>query len=103
VFFTSTTFTNAYPSLSAKLEGCILGRNTKVAAKAELVRSLTQAGYEVEAGGMFFLVRRVPHSYPLSVATIRNEKLEVSDWTAGPEGGTGFGEMTSSEEESEII
>ncbi|KAI0305785.1 UDP-3-O-glucosamine N-acyltransferase [Multifurca ochricompacta] len=53
----------------AKLEGCILGRNTRVGAKAELVRSLTQAGYEVDAG-----------------ATIRNEKLEVSDWTAGPQG-----------------
>ncbi|KAF8482840.1 UDP-3-O-glucosamine N-acyltransferase [Russula ochroleuca] len=51
----------------AKLEGCILGRNTKVGARAELLRSLTQAGYEADAG-----------------ATIRNEKLEVSDWTAGP-------------------
>jgi translation initiation factor eIF-2B subunit gamma len=37
--------------LSAKLEACILGRNTKVGAKAELLRSLTQAGYEVDAGG----------------------------------------------------
>lgn len=34
-----------------------------------------------------------------AVATIRNEKLEVSDWTAGPEG-TGFGEMSSGDEES---
>jgi hypothetical protein len=33
------------------------------------------------------------------VATIRNEKLEVSDWTAGPEGGRGFGEVSSGEEE----
>jgi hypothetical protein len=40
---------------SAKLEGCILGRNTKVGAKAELVRNLTQAGYEVDAGGEGFL------------------------------------------------
>jgi translation initiation factor eIF-2B subunit gamma len=55
------------PAFSAKLEGCILGRNTKVGARAELLRSLTQAGYEADAG-----------------ATIRNEKLEVSDWTAGP-------------------
>ncbi|KAI9509748.1 UDP-3-O-glucosamine N-acyltransferase [Russula earlei] len=67
----------------AKLEGCILGRNTRVGPKAELVRSLTQAGYDVEAGGEF--------------ATIRNEKLEVSDWTAGPEG-RGFGEMSSGDE-----
>ena len=52
---------------SAKLEGCILGKNTKVSAKAELVRSVTQAGFEVEAGG-----------------TYKNEKLEVSDWTTAP-------------------
>ena len=37
--------------LSAKVEACILGRNTKIGAKAELLRSLTQAGYEVDAGG----------------------------------------------------
>jgi len=51
----------------------------------------------------FVLIRPVSQSYeyPLSVATIRNEKLEVSDWTAGPEGGTGFGEMSSGEEESD--
>ena len=35
----------------AKLEGCILGKNTKVGAKAELSRCVTQAGYEVDAGG----------------------------------------------------
>jgi hypothetical protein len=39
------------PAFSAKLEGCILGRNTKVGARAELSRSLTQAGYEANAGG----------------------------------------------------
>jgi hypothetical protein len=33
------------------------------------------------------------------IATIRNERLEVSDWTAGPEG-TGFGAMSSEDEES---
>jgi len=38
---------------SAKLEGCILGRNTKVGAKAELVRTVTQAGYDIDAGGQF--------------------------------------------------
>ena len=51
----SATLTDAYSLSSAKLEGCILGRNTKVGAKAELVRSLTQAGYEVDAGGEGFL------------------------------------------------
>jgi len=66
----------------AKVEGCILGRNTKVGSKAELVRSLTQAGYEVDAG-----------------ATIRNEKLEVSDWTARPQR-AGFEEVSSDDEES---
>lgn len=34
-----------------KLEGCILGKNTKVGSKAELSRCITQAGYEVSAGG----------------------------------------------------
>jgi translation initiation factor eIF-2B subunit gamma len=38
-----------------------------VGAKAELVRSVTQAGFEVEAGGVY-----------------KNEKLEVSDWTTAP-------------------
>ncbi|THH15478.1 hypothetical protein EW146_g5006 [Bondarzewia mesenterica] len=52
----------------AKLDGCILGKDTKVGAKGELIRCLTQSGYEVDAG-----------------ETYRNEKLEVSDWTAAPE------------------
>ena len=51
MLFTSTTPTDAYSSFSVKLEGRILGRNAKVGAKAELVRSLTQAEYEVEVGG----------------------------------------------------
>lgn len=36
---------------SAKLDGSILGMNTKVGTKAELIRCVTQAGYEVEDGG----------------------------------------------------
>jgi len=36
---------------SAKLEGCILGKSTLVCSKAELTRCVTQAGYEVGAGG----------------------------------------------------
>jgi hypothetical protein len=36
---------------STKLDGCILGTNTKVGAKAELSRCVTQAGYEVGIGG----------------------------------------------------
>jgi translation initiation factor eIF-2B subunit gamma len=35
----------------AKLEGSILGRNTKVGSKAELVRCVTQGGYEVKENG----------------------------------------------------
>lgn len=35
----------------AKLEGCILGRSTKVGAKAELSKCVTQAGFEADAGG----------------------------------------------------
>ncbi|KAG5635216.1 hypothetical protein H0H81_012020 [Sphagnurus paluster] len=52
----------------AKIEGCILGKNTKVGVKAELSRCVTQAGYEINAG-----------------ETLKGEKLEVSDWTAGPD------------------
>ncbi|KAJ7262277.1 UDP-3-O-glucosamine N-acyltransferase [Mycena haematopus] len=50
----------------AKLDGCVLGKNTKVGAKAELVRCVTQAGYEIDPG-----------------ENVKNEKLEISDWTAG--------------------
>lgn len=42
---------DAHSDDSAKLDGCILGTNTKVGAKAELSRCVTQAGYEVGAGG----------------------------------------------------
>ena len=34
-----------------KLEGCILGQGTKVHAKAELSRCVTQPAYEVQQGG----------------------------------------------------
>ncbi|KAK7057263.1 UDP-3-O-glucosamine N-acyltransferase [Favolaschia claudopus] len=53
----------------AKLDGCILGKNTVVGAKAELVRCITQPGYEVDPG-----------------ENVKNEKLEISDWTAGAVG-----------------
>ncbi|KAH0827789.1 UDP-3-O-glucosamine N-acyltransferase [Lanmaoa asiatica] len=49
----------------AKIEGSILGRNTRVGSKAELVRCVTQGGYEVKEN----------ESY-------RNEKLDISDWGA---------------------
>jgi ADP-glucose pyrophosphorylase len=34
-----------------KLDSCILGKNTQVGSKAELTRCITQAGYEINAGG----------------------------------------------------
>jgi ADP-glucose pyrophosphorylase len=34
-----------------KLDNCILGKNTQVGSKAELTRCITQAGYEINAGG----------------------------------------------------
>jgi len=48
----------------ARLDNCILGRNTKIGMMAEIVRCVTQAGYEV-----------------MPEESIKNEKLEVSDWT----------------------
>ena len=100
---------------SAKLEGCILGRGTKVGSRAELVRCLTQAGYEVDAGGTnsCVLARRVfvfcfvlfcfffLSMTFLPIATIRNEKLEVSDWMARRPQRAGFEDVSSEDEESE--
>jgi len=51
----------------AKVDGCVLGKNTHIGGKAELTRCVTQAGFEVEAGGAY-----------------KQEKLEASDWTAAP-------------------
>ncbi|KAF9227436.1 hypothetical protein BS17DRAFT_747998 [Gyrodon lividus] len=69
----------------AKLEGSILGRNTTVGGKAELVRCVTQGGYDVKENENY-----------------RNEKLDISDWGAETEkqsdGDDGDGE--DSEEES---
>ena len=97
---------------SAKLEGCILGRGTKVGSRAELVRCLTQAGYEVDAGGTngcFFWRDAFSFSFFffflsmtfLPIATIRNEKLEVSDWMARRPQRAGFEDVSSEDEESE--
>ncbi|KAJ7441794.1 hypothetical protein B0H11DRAFT_501173, partial [Mycena galericulata] len=65
------------PDSSAKLDGSILGKNTKVGAKAELVRCVTQAGHEVNLG-----------------ETVKNKKLENSDWTAS-------GDLGNSEDEDD--
>ena len=69
--------------LRVKLDGCILGANTKVGTKAELSRVVTQAGYEVDAGGTY--ERRDGRGHLLTphiAETYRNEKLELSDWAA---------------------
>lgn len=35
----------------AKLENCIFGKNTRIGAKADISKCITQAGYEVRAEG----------------------------------------------------
>ncbi|KAH8080294.1 UDP-3-O-glucosamine N-acyltransferase [Cristinia sonorae] len=67
-----------------KLDGCILGTNTSVGVKAELSKCVTQAGYEISAG----------ESY-------RNEKLEVSDWTAPQDSTDNTDEDDDEEDESD--
>ncbi|ESK88318.1 translation initiation factor eif-2b subunit gamma-like [Moniliophthora roreri MCA 2997] len=68
----------------AKLDGCVLGKNTKVGAKAELKCVVTQAGYEFSPG-----------------ESAKNEKLEVSDWTAGEAVSDGESDEDEEEEEEE--
>ncbi|KJA29073.1 hypothetical protein HYPSUDRAFT_128095 [Hypholoma sublateritium FD-334 SS-4] len=51
-----------------KLDNCILGKSTQVGHKAELIRCVTQAGYEVAKGDI-----------------VKGERLEVSDWMADPD------------------
>ncbi|KAL4074000.1 nucleotide-diphospho-sugar transferase [Scleroderma citrinum] len=70
----------------AKLEGSILGKNTTVGSKAELVRCVTQGGYEVKENGQ--LRPYTPYSY-------RNEKLDTSDWGAGTDEDEGVSEDSS--------
>ena len=70
----------------AKLEGCILGGSTKVGPKAELSKCVTQAGFEVDAGGVFspcvFWYDLLTIYYiDLHAGNYRNAKLEISDWT----------------------
>jgi hypothetical protein len=57
--------------------------NSKVGAKAELSRCVTQGSYEIDAGGnKLRLVFKYPSNF--YAATIKNEKLEASDWAAPP-------------------
>lgn len=66
---------------SAKLDNCILGKNTRVGAKAELYRCVTQAGYEIQAGGELRLLHYLTSLYKTGADILKGEKLEVSDWT----------------------
>ena len=53
-----------------------------MAAKAELSRCVTQAGYEVGSGGMFCTSRTsLGIVLKIVLEAYRNEKLDVSDWT----------------------
>ncbi|KAH7888775.1 UDP-3-O-glucosamine N-acyltransferase [Phlebopus sp. FC_14] len=52
----------------AKVEASILGKNTTIGSKAELLRCVTQGGYEVKGDEI-----------------CRNEKLDTFDWGAGRE------------------
>ena len=38
----------------ARLDNCILGKNTKIGTMAEMVRCVTQAGYEAAPEGIIF-------------------------------------------------
>jgi translation initiation factor eIF-2B subunit gamma len=64
----------------------VLGKNTKIGLKAELFRCVTQAGYEVNAGGLLYsnlivLLAKLSSFSFLFLDTIKNEKLETTDWT----------------------
>ena len=59
-----------------------MGKGTKVGEKAELSKCVTQCGYEVAAGGMSPCPSFAHNSLIRQIETVRNEKLDVSDWTA---------------------
>lgn len=66
---------------SARVDGCVLGINTKIGTRAELSRCVTQAGYEVSPeGSQQFYTILFWANFPGD--KIKNEKLEVTDWTA---------------------
>jgi len=73
---------------SVKLDGCILGKNTQVGTKAVLSRCVTQAGYEVAAGGKPQHIKICIHRWPSLYTTeiLKGEKLEISNWMATPDG-----------------
>lgn len=85
-----TSYTHSF--VSAKIDGCVLGKNTKIGLKAELFRCVTQAGYEVSAGGLFYfnltvlLVRLSSFSFPFFSKTrskTKSSKLRIGRqlWT----------------------
>lgn len=78
----------------AKLESCIFGKNTKVGSKADVVRCITQAGYEIGAGGEYLSLICI-QSLSSCADTVKGEKLDVSDWT------TALDESDNEDDESE--
>lgn len=82
------------------MDGCILGKNTKVGEKSELSRCVTQAGYEVDAGGIMDLLAFCSTFSDSGTGTgnYRNEKLDVSDWTAGSAYEDNYDDSSSSED-----
>ena len=70
----------------SKLDGCILGRGTKVGPRAEMSRCVTQGAYEVEEGTI-----------------IKNERLEVSDWTSRAAQGEDSDDEGEGDENSEEL
>jgi len=67
---------------SAKLHGCILSKNTQVAAHAEVVQCISQAGFVVSAGGEIFTFIQQLVLKQLFSAVCKDEKLTISDWTS---------------------
>ena len=59
-----------------------MGKGTKVGERAELSKCVTQCGYEVGASGMSVYIFCAISPFIRSTDTARNEKLDVSDWTA---------------------
>ena len=65
-----------------------------------MLRCITQAGYEVDSGGIDFIfcLCRVSKFH---TGNYRNEKLDVSDWTAGSAYEEDFDDSGSSDSEAE--
>lgn len=69
------------PNYSARVDGCILGQSTKVGEKANLLKCVTQPGYEVNAGGTPQICKSDCQTANIaSPESFKNEKLDISNW-----------------------